>query len=296
MVNGHPTMNHARLLKYPVDVWPVIIVAGTTALALVPFFVHLSPWIVGAMWAVIIYLRTFVPFIQHNHAHLPIFQSRLLNWAFDVLLAQNTGYATALWELHHNRGHHRNFLDPKNDVARLTYPNSDVVMSRWVYALRGNVTIHRDAVLVALAEGRARRKTLLPKLAMELGIQTALTVVGLVYAPILTIAFFIVPNLFTAFLVWWQSYPHHHEMGTASIYEASVTEEGHWHNLVTFNIGHHTAHHEKPTLHWSLLPKRTDTIRHLVHERCFRGADPAQPGFEPAPAHARVHSRQQASS
>mgnify|MGYP000341285931 FL=1 len=151
-------------------------------------------------------------------------------------------------------------------------------------------------MVIALAEGRARRKTLLPKLAMELGIQTALTVVGLVYAPILTIAFFIVPNLFTAFLVWWQSYPHHHEMGTASIYEASVTEEGHWHNLVTFNIGHHTAHHEKPTLHWSLLPKRTDTIRHLVHERCFRGADPAQPGSEPAPAHARVHSRQQASS
>jgi fatty acid desaturase len=264
--------NDRGLFKYSIDVWPVTIVLVTTATALLPFFVHLSLWVTCAIWAVVIYARTFVPFIQHNHAHLPVFRSKVLNGLFDVLLAQNTGYATALWELHHNRGHHRNFLDPKNDPAALTYPGSNVVMSRWMYALRGNVTIHRDSIRVGLAEGRAGRKTLLAKLTLELVVQTALTIVGLVYAPLLTLAFFVVPNAFSAFLVWWQSYPHHHELDTSSIYSASVTVEGHWHNLVTFNIGHHTAHHEKPTLHWSLLPKRTEAIRHLIHAACFRGA------------------------
>jgi len=39
---------------------------------------------------------------------------------------------------------------------------------------------------------------------------------------------------------------------------------------MTFNIGHHTAHHQKPTLHWSLLPQQTAKIRHLIHSSCIK--------------------------
>jgi hypothetical protein len=49
-----------------------------------------------------------------------------------------------------------------------------------------------------------------------------------------------------------------------------MTVENATYNRVTFNIGHHTAHHEKPTLHWSLLPARTAQIRERIHPACFR--------------------------
>ena len=52
-----------------------------------------------------------------------------------------------------------------------------------------------------------------------------------------------------------------------NVYDASMTVETPGYNRVTFNIGHHTAHHEKPTLHWSLLPGRTQVIRGRGHRR-----------------------------
>jgi fatty acid desaturase len=263
-------MKNRGIFKYRVDVWPFAIVVVTLALSVLPFCVTLPIWLLGAVWVAVLYLRTFAPFIQHNHAHLPVFNARALNLAYDVLLAQNTGYATSLWELHHNRGHHRHFLDPDKDVATVNYPGTTTAMPRWYYALRGNLTIHRDAIRIGLDERRANRKSLLPKLSFELAVQIAITAVGFAMAPWLTLAFFIVPNALSALLVWWQSYPHHHELETKTVYGASITDDHGITNFMTFNIGHHTAHHEKPTLHWSLLPLRTARIRHLIDPRCIR--------------------------
>ena len=67
---------------------------------------------------------------------------------------------------------------------------------------------------------------------------------------------------------------HHLGVPSTGIYDGSVTTTGGRFNHVNFNIGHHTAHHEKPTLHWSLLPGRTDIIASKIPEACWRGAKP----------------------
>lgn len=263
-------MNRNGIFKYRVDQWPVGVVFFATALSLVPFFVHMPIWGLAINLAAVIYVRTFCPFAQHNHGHLPVFNSKILNWTYDALLAQNTGYPTALWELHHNRGHHRNFLTPEKDVAALTYPGTNKLMSRWMYALRGNLTIHRDSIRTGIQEGKEGKKTLLGKLAFETLVQTVLTLALLAWNPWLAVAFFIVPNLFSSWMVWWESYPHHLNMPTTTLYDSSMTVEKKSYNRMTFNIGHHTAHHEKPTLHWSLLPQRTAAIRDRIHEACIK--------------------------
>jgi beta-carotene hydroxylase len=256
--------------KYRVDIGPLLIVLATTSAALLPFLFDLPLWLIVPLWLGVFYGRTFIPFIQHNHGHLPTFNFKALNWLFDIGLAQNTGYPTALWELQHNRGHHRHFLTPDDDVAAITYRGTKTVMPRWVYAMRGNVRIHRDAIRIGLAEGRAGRPTLLPKLAFETLCQIVLTVALLRWNTPLAIAFFVIPNFLSAFFIWWQSYPHHLEMPMTNAYDGSMTVENATYNRVTFNIGHHTAHHEKPTLHWSLLPARTAQIRERIHPACFR--------------------------
>lgn len=259
------------VFKYRADVLPAALVVAVSALALAPFLIELPLWAMLIAWAVVFYVRTFCAFAQHNHAHLPVFNSTLLNRLYDSLLAQNTGYPTSLWELHHNRGHHRHFLEPDRDVAAITYPGTTRVMSRWMYALRGNLLIHRDAIRIGLAELRAGKKSLLPKLAVETALQFAVAGLLLTWNWQLALAFVVVPNFLSAFLIWWQSYPHHHEMPCTEVYSGSMTVESEAYNRVTFNIGHHTAHHEKPTLHWSLLPARTAQIRERIHPECFRG-------------------------
>jgi fatty acid desaturase len=257
------------VLRYRIDVWPVGLVLLVTGLSALPFVHPLSTWQLALLWAAVVYLRTFCAFVQHNHAHLAVFRQKLVNRMFDVILTLNTGYPSAVWQLHHNLGHHRDFLNPERDVARTTHPGSGARMSRWVYALRGNSTILRDAIRIGLSGRGSGYRTLLSKLAFELVIQILLTA-GLFFVnPWLALWFFVVPNAFTAFLVWWESYPHHLGLPQTNIYDASMTIEARDYNFLTFNIGHHTAHHQKPTLHWSLLPEQTAKIRHLIHASCI---------------------------
>jgi beta-carotene hydroxylase len=258
------------MLRYRVDAWPIGLVLGATVLGLLPFVRPLDPWQLGLLWVSIVYLRTFCAFIQHNHAHLPTFNAKLANRLYDVILAQNTGYPTALWELHHNLGHHRNLLVPEKDVASLLLSGSRLPMSRWMYALRGSLTIHRDSVRLGLVERVRGNRRLLTKLMIETAAQTAILVLLFARSPWLAMAFFVVPNAFTSWLIWWESYPHHLNMPTTSIYDSSMTVDDRAYNFMTFNIGHHTAHHQKPTLHWSLLPAHTARIRHLIHEKCLK--------------------------
>jgi len=258
------------LLRYGVERWPVGLVCLVSCLALVPFLRPLPVWQLAPIGVAVAYLRTFCAFVQHNHAHLPVFRHQPLNRLFDVLLAQNTGYATALWQLHHNLGHHRHYLDPASDVARVTRTGKQVRMSRWFYALRGNLTIVPDSIRIALAEKPAIRGALLRRLAVDLLLQLAITAALCAWQPALTFWFFVLPNLLASFLVWWESYPHHLDMPATDAYDASMTSESRAYNRFTFNIGHHTAHHQKPTLHWSLLPAHTEKIRHLIHSSCIR--------------------------
>jgi beta-carotene hydroxylase len=251
-------------------VWPVGLVLTVTGLSLLPFVHALATWQLVLVWAAVAYLRTFCAFVQHNHSHLPVFRRGLLNRVFDVILMLNTGYPSAIWQLHHNLGHHRDYLNPELDVARTTRRGSRTRMSRWVYALHGNLTILRDAIRIGLRRGNKGHPTLLVKLALELCLQILITALLFAARPWLTLSFFVIPNLLIAFLVWWESYPHHLDLPVTDVYDASMTAEARDYNFMTFNIGHHTAHHQKPTLHWSLLPEQTAKIRHLIHGSCIK--------------------------
>lgn len=273
-------MRHSstRLFRYSSDVRPVLIVCLAAVTSLVPFVIHpLGPrqWAaqwgqLAAWWIVSLYVRTHAPYAQHNHGHLPVFNSKWLNRGYDVVLALVTGYPTAFWELHHNRGHHRNFLEPAKDVARIIDLETGKPMSRAWYAVRGSFTIPFDSFRIAREEAARGKPEILRKLLGEL--VTQLVVMGFLFwwnAPMAAL-FVLLPNLLASLLVWWESYVHHLDVPGDSVYSGSVTVTGERFNRVNFNIGHHTAHHEKPTLHWSLLPERTEKIADRIPAVCVR--------------------------
>ena len=264
------TFRRERLVKYAIDLRSIAHVFGALFLSFVPFWLEL-PWPgLVALWGVSMYVRTFCPYAQHNHGHLPVFRLPALNFFYDIAFAQVTGYATSLWELHHNRGHHRNYLNPPKDVARVTSLRTGLPVPRWWYALRGNLTIVPDSFVIAVGEARAKSRGMLVKLVAELTVQAAVTGFLLWLNPLFTVLFFVVPNLLAGYLVWWESYVHHLHVPGGNVYEGSVTVTGERFNKFNFNIGHHTAHHEKPTLHWSLLPERTAVIATRIPATCVR--------------------------
>jgi fatty acid desaturase len=263
--------------RYSADIRPVAWVTTALFLSLLPFVIDryhsLGPWEMSALWLVSIQARRRAPYSQHNHGHLPVFGSAALNTLYDAVLMLVTGYPTAMWELQHNLGHHRNLLDPNKDPAAIVDAKGRPYGRLW-YTIRGNCLILRDAVRIGRAEAARGKPRLLQKIRWELCLHTILLGLLCLASVKLTLIYFVFPNVLAGALVWWESYVHHLGVPMTGTYDGSVTTTGRAFNHRNFNIGFHTAHHEKPTLHWSLLEPRTEVIRAKIPSVCWRGESP----------------------
>jgi hypothetical protein len=249
------------------------------ALCLVPFFMRFSSlWVLAIYWSAVFVLRRIATAAQHHHAHLSVFgRSSALNFAYDLALGQMTGLITPEWELHHNRGHHRGFLDPTKDLFTAIDRKTGLPMSRLRYSLRSSLHCWGDSIRIAREEGPVENRDLLGRFWLHLGLQAAWIVATVWLNPRMGVTFFVAQTFLVRCSVAWSSYWHHLGVPMTHVYDSSRTMTRPIHNWVSFNSGHHTAHHEKPTLHWSLLPARTQAILHLIPEGCIRNQDAPTP-------------------
>ncbi len=74
--------------------------------------------------------------------------------------------------------------------------------------------------------------------------------------------------LFTA----WVTHDHHSGLDTDDAFQASYNNENALFNLLTGNLGYHTAHHYRQGLHWSKLPELHEKIRHQIPPELIRNS------------------------
>ena len=279
MVTGAPTNRPATrgVFKYPLDLAPTLVICGAVALGLLPILAGLDHrW----LWLIVplsLVGRALAPVHQHTHGHAAIFRSSLLNALYDHVLVLASGHTTAVWELQHSLGHHRQYLDSRADVAgadRFAFARGwPTVLRRIAFTVCADALTVVDAYQIA-AEFPAKRRRLRRRLVLQLAAQLAVLVVLWAFDPVATLAVFIVPNVILRWLVGWIAFAQHDGVPATDTYSGSMNEFG-LVSRVLLNLGHHTAHHEKPTLHWSLLPMRTARIFHLIPSTCLKGTPDA---------------------
>ena len=71
------------------------------------------------------------------------------------------------------------------------------------------------------------------------------------------------------FLTAWATFDHHSNLDTKNEFEGSRNILNPFYNLMTGNLGYHTAHHVKHGLHWSKLPEYHASIEHLIPAHCY---------------------------
>ena len=71
---------------------------------------------------------------------------------------------------------------------------------------------------------------------------------------------FAIPMVAGYVITCWHTYCHHAGLDTQDPYRASHNILHRSYNILTGNLGFHTAHHVKPKLHWSRLPQFHATI------------------------------------
>jgi fatty acid desaturase len=246
-----------KILRYTSDRFTVAFVLTVFGLQL--YFWHAVSSVTAALLAIPMFgLCVMSACIHHNHQHVNVFRPRWLNRLFEMPLALQTGVGSYTWVLHHNLGHHLNYLEQrKGDVDESRWMRRDgTQMGRIEYTLHLFANHHLDVYKVGQKHPRLYRSYVL----MHIPIVALLA--GMFYVhPLNTLIMFVALPLAALIHTCSATYQHHSGLETEDHLCASRNRTSRWYNLLSQNLGYHTAHHMRPGLHWSELPSYHEKIR-----------------------------------
>ena len=262
------------IFRYPLDLAPTLVVTASVLLGIAAVVAPIGHAWLFAIVPVSVAGRVVAPAHQHAQGHLEIFRHRALNALYDQILALAAGHTTAVWELQHSLGHHLQYLDARRDVAgSQRFGSGPPLARRLVFMILADALTIPDGYAIA-AQFPAKRRRLRARLAGQLAAQLVVLAGLCAIDPVATLAVFMVPNVVLRWLVGWIAFAQHDGVPATQTYDGSMNHFGFISRLL-LNVGHHTAHHEKPTLHWSLLPQRTQKILHHIPAACLVGTPDA---------------------
>lgn len=259
-----------QFFKYKADHIPVFFLCLIFCLDLVVFFTADKLWMVVAWMLIGIAPKSVFCSFSHHHQHLETFMQPILNRLIEIPYAFITGISSQLWYLHHVVGHHIHLLDQTKDESRWKRDNGKT-MGEMEYAFVIWATSYYRAAQVGLRFPKVMK--IFVSMAL---LQVALLALLFVYNWQNALFVFLLPMAISLFLTSWFTYYHHAGLDTDNEFEASFNCTNKFMNLMTGNLGYHTAHHKRGRLHWSLLPEYHETIKdkipgYLIHSRFFTG-------------------------
>lgn len=255
------------ILKFHADRGPVLFIYGV-------FLAQLLAWwflpLAGAVVAGILLL----PFLgtcaiyNHHQQHHNAFRSPFLNRVFETVLGVQTMISGYGWVLHHNFGHHPNYMNqpPDADEDESRWARRDgSKMGRIEYSLNLMFRAPYDSIKVGVCKRPKVLAYFFLMFLVYLAVQFALAWVNWQN----WLAVFLVPSVCMLLYVYDLTYEHHSGLYTKNHYEASRNRVGRLYNIRTCNLGYHTAHHIKPYIHWSLLPAYHELIKDKIPPHCY---------------------------
>lgn len=256
------------MLRSTRDLQSLAYLAGAPALALWQWRFGFSPWLYAPM--VVMWIGVGV--IHHNHAHLPMWWHGGLNRASDLWMSALQGHPTFVFRPAHNNNHHRHRHGPR-DLARTYRFRGGDTNTLWGYLVH---PFQAACVLYPLFLRYLRRlRAACPGEFRWAWVQyvavLSVWAVAAAASPQKWLLYVLVPQVLGLHWLLGANYFQHAHADGASRWNYARNFEGGV-NLVYFNIGLHTAHHEHPGVHWSQLPARHAALRDRVDPRlCERG-------------------------
>ena len=257
------------LFRYKADRLPISLFLLYFALDVAVFFLVQNPlWV--ALWA----LSTLLPKAcicawNHHQQHCATFRKPLLNRLLEVVYGLQTGAIPFAWTLHHNMGHHMNYLDQKKDESRWARKNGQV-MGTHEYSFNVFITAYPRILTVSKRFTKLRQQFL-----TWATITGLLLLAGFIHNPINLTLLFLIPMAVGLYVTAWHTYYHHAGLYTDDHDDASYNVIHRWYNRLTGNLGYHTAHHQRMGLHWSALPEYHAKIAHKIPAELYK--DPCIP-------------------
>ncbi len=267
------------LVRKKIDLYPITVILIISALDFLVFF-YSPHWLLTIFWATIsIYIKGFTCSLNHHHQHYKFFSKLWANRIIEFFMGLQTGIVGELWVLHHNFGHHRNYLDQTKDESGWMKKTGEI-MSVVEYTFDVGSTAYTRAYEVGNRYPREQKRFVQ---------NTVITVLAIALLTWLnwfnSLIVFILPMLILLFATAFDTYKHHAGLETEDPYLATYNILDPTYNWFTCNLGYHTAHHLKCGKHWSELPALHAEIEDKIPQNLYQ-----EPGF-PYPQITKLTSR-----
>lgn len=224
------------------------------------------------------YLAVACGVISHNHNHQPTFSIKRLNYGFGHLLTFFYGYPTLMWIPTHNLNHHL-FTNRPGD-ATITWRHTNL-NNLWVVLTYPFVSgfYQSEAVKTYIQRTKLKNRKMYARILFQYTFWVGS------YGFMLWLAWFLhhadgnrtglyvwffsvlLPAISSATVIMMFNYVQHVHADAWSDHDHSRNFTSRSFNFLFFNNGYHTAHHQRPGLHWSLLRE--------AHEQIAPRIDPA---------------------
>lgn len=259
------------MLKYTADIRSVAYLCVTTALLFVQW--SLPAWN-PLLWVLSLFMGIAVAVIAHNHNHVPMWKSSVLNNITDYWITLFYGFPAFAWVPTHNRNHHRfnnkdgdftityRVSEKNNLLTLLSYPSISSYFQQQPIREHLFSMWKKNKKNFMLAAGQYVALIAMYVVAFYIDWQKALLYVAL-------------PHQAALFSILVFNYVQHVHADEESKFNHSRNFVGPLLNIMLFNNGFHTIHHERANIHWSLLPeehaKIAPNIAPELLERSFWG-------------------------
>lgn len=260
-------MSRRRCLAYREDRRTVVVATLNLVLLGLPYAIDV-PRAMQLPYVLVCGVLAFSSWaIVHNHIHVRTFRTDWLDALFAMLLALAVGHPPTGLVLTHNMNHHVH-VGGDGDWSRPANGGTGWGLWRLVrYAL---------VTPIAMARGRAAPgaprlpPTLRRRLSRERWFLYSLMVLAIALAPATFLSFTLPIWIAGSLIFLGINLLQHDACEPESDAAHSRDFTGRVVNFLFFNGGYHTAHHDRPGLHWSRLPAE--------HARLF--ANRARPDLE----------------
>lgn len=249
-------------LRYAADVRSLVFVAFYFGLVAAQWIYAPSElWLAVPLFAATCVFSFFGAVITHNTIHCPVFVSRTVNRVFQVVLSLTYGNAVSAYVPGHNLSHHKHVQTTKDVMRTTKVRHTWNLLNMIQFAPKIAIAIMKnDAAYVGAMKGTHK------KWFVQYRIETATVLVTTIALFILdwkkALIYWFIPHIYAAWGIISMNYLQHDGCDIDHPYNHSRNFVGRLVNWWTFNNGYHGIHHDKPGLHWSLLPQAHADIYH----------------------------------
>ncbi len=201
----------------------------------------------------------------HNAMHSPVFTTRRMNRAWQLVLSICIGYPVSVFVPVHNLSHHLGLQTPRDILRTTEVRHRSNLLNLLHHMIAGTVHLHllHGAYLITMRRSRPRW---FAQVCCEAAAVIAFyALIAIAIGPLSMLVVIYVPAVIGQLLIVGFGYVQHDGCDPESAHDHSRNFLSPAFNWFIYDNGYHTTHHDRPAVHWSRAKEAhaRDVVPHM---------------------------------